>query len=471
MLNNIGGVCLKGVGLLFSFLGLFFIYGCGTESAEDILEEAKKEQEDLDAVEVDFEMKEDSSPFTGEVVFDFENEQSSMEFDEMDSAFYQDQDDFFIEYDDGTVLDSESIADADNEGMGENTNKGMELIGNPLEVYETWDEDIFNKFDVETNDDEQYELSFNGDESDQETIGKEAVETSMDAVSGENSDANVDASDISIDSFSLDMIVDQDTHRLVEVKHALDYEVDGENASSDGYQQLNFKNHNDVATIDVPEATETEDWNGPDDSDSSENSLDEEEDENDEELEDVEDDAADYLEALIEATVFQDEEKFVDKVPDTYPEDSKESDAEMQKEFFKETYIQNTLGNLAGTDVSEEDVEELADAFLHALSQTKYEVIEKDALDEDNIVVTLSVEGIDDPAIYKEVEKELGELYEEGEIDDDELDTKNIELLIEKYEDLEDLSSSLDVDVEVTKDTDGSYDVLLQDQFLQGFVN
>lgn len=471
MLNNIGGVCLKGVGLLFSFLGLFFIYGCGTESAEDILEEAKKEQKDLNAVEVDFEMKEDSSPFTGEVVFDFENEQSSMEFDEMDSAFYQDQDDFFIEYDDGTVLDSESIADADNEGMGENTNKGMELIGNPLEVYETWDEDIFNKFDVETNDDEQYELSFNGDESDQETIGKEAVETSMDAVSGENSDANVDASDISIDSFSLDMVVDQDTHRLVEVKHALDYEVDGENTSSDGYQQLNFKNHNDVAAIDVPEATETEDWNGPDDSDSSENSLDEEEDENDEELEDVEDDAADYLEALIEATVFQDEEKFVDKVPDTYPEDSKESDAEMQKEFFKETYIQNTLGNLAGTDVSEEDVEELADAFLHALSQTKYEVIEKDALDEDNIVVTLSVEGIDDPAIYKEVEKELGELYEEGEIDDDELDTKNIELLIEKYEDLEDLSSSLDVDVEVTKDTDGSYDVLLQDQFLQGFVN
>src|SRR5699024_3991395 len=109
--------------------------------------------------------------------------------------------------------------------------------------------------------------------------------------------------------------------------------------------------------------------------------------------------------------------------------------------------------------------------LLHALSQTKYEVIEKDALDEDNIVVTLSVEGIDDPAIYEEVENELGELYEEGEIDDDELDTKNIELLIEKYEDLEDLSSSLDVDVEVTKDTDGSYDVLLQDQFLQGFVN
>src|SRR5699024_11632528 len=69
----------------------------------------------------------------------------------------------------------------------------------------------------------------------------------------------------------------------------------------------------------------------------------------------------------------------------TYPEDSKESDAEMQKEFFKETYIQNTLGNLAGTDVSEGDVEELADAFLHALSQTKYEVIEKDALDQDNI--------------------------------------------------------------------------------------
>src|SRR5699024_8132919 len=120
---------------------------------------------------------------------------------------------------------------------------------------------------------------------------------------------------------------------------------------------------------------------------------------------------------------------------------SKESDAEMQKEVFKETYIQNTLGNLAGTDVSEEDVEELADAFLHALSQTKYEVVEKDAMDEDNIGVTLSVEGIDDPAIYKEVENELDELYEDGEIDDDELETKNIELLIEKYEDLEDLSS------------------------------
>src|SRR5699024_12039765 len=101
------------------------------------------------------------------------------------------------------------------------------------------------------NDDEQYELSFNGDESDQETIGKEAVETSIDAVSGENSDANVDASDISIDSFSLDMIVDQDTHRLVEVKHALNYEVDGENTESDGNQQLNFKNHNEIGRAHV----------------------------------------------------------------------------------------------------------------------------------------------------------------------------------------------------------------------------
>src|SRR5699024_12770190 len=99
----------------FSFLGLFFIYGCGTESAEGILEEAKKEQEDLDAGEGDFEMKEDSSPFTGEVVFDFENEQSSMEFDEMDSAFYQEQEDLIREYDDGTVLDSDARADADNE--------------------------------------------------------------------------------------------------------------------------------------------------------------------------------------------------------------------------------------------------------------------------------------------------------------------------------------------------------------------
>lgn len=447
---------MKRIGILISFFSMFFIVGCASENSEDVLEDAKKEQEDLETVEADFEMNGETSPVTGKAVFDFENEQSYINFDEADVAFYKDQEDFYIEYEDGTVLDSQSSGAEDVETVEEDTNQELELIANPIKVYETWDEDIFSKFDMESNDD-IYELSFNGDETEQEDIGQAVVENSMDAIREETADHSLEASDITVNSFSLDLKIDQDTQRVKEVEHALDYEVDGNNLSEEDNQQFSYANHDDAETIDVPETTE--------ESGGMEGSL------SGEEKETMEKDAGKYLEALIEATVFQDKEAFIKNVPDSYPEESIESDADLQKDFFKETYIQNTLANFEGTDVSEEQVEELADAFMEALSQTKYEVIDQEAQDEETVIVTISVEGINDQAIYAKVDEKLQELDEAGELDGENLDKKNIEILQEQFEELEDLSSPTEVDVDVTKEQDGAYNVYMQDQYLEGFVN
>lgn len=452
----VGGFHLRCIGLLISCFSIIFIFGCASENAEDILEDAKKKQADLEAVEVDFEMDGETSPMTGKAIFDFEKEQSYIDFDEAEFAFYKDQDDFFIEYGDGTVLDSQAAGMEDAGDIEEDTEQELELIGNPLAVYETWDEDIFSKFEMDSGDD-LYELHFNGDETDQEDIGQAVVENSMDAIREEAADDSLENSDITVNSFALDMKIDQETQLLKEVKHALDYEVAGKNLSEEEHQQFSYKNYDDAKTIAIPEATET--------AEGMEGAFD------NEDQETLEKDAGQYVEALIEATIFQNEEGFIEKVPDSFPEDSIESDAELQKDFFKETYIQNTMANFEGTGVSEEQVEELADAFMHALSQTKYEVIEQEAQDEEYIIVTLSVEGINDQAIYAEVEDELRELHENGEVDDDKLEEKNIDLLQAKFEELEDLSSPTEVDVEVTKEQDGAYNVYMQDQFLEGFVN
>src|SRR5699024_521431 len=145
-------------------------------------------------------------------------------------------------------------------------------------------------------------------------------------------------------------------------------------------------------------------------------------------LETAESEAAAYLDALIQATVFQDADTFIDRAPESYTEEKKESEAETQRDLYKETYIQNNKQNMKNqnADVTEEEIEDLADAFLHALSTTEYEIVEANAESADNIIVTLSIEGIDDTSIYQETEQEIIELHEDGVIADDELVSKNL---------------------------------------------
>jgi len=119
--------------------------------------------------------------------------------------------------------------------------------------------------------------------------------------------------------------------------------------------------------------------------------------------------------------------------------------------------------------VTEQEIIELADAVMYALSTADYEIVEAQAESADSIMVTVSIEGISDTSIYQEVDQELLELIEDGDIARDEVDSKTIELLIEKYNDIDALLPPVELTVHVMQNPDGSYVVIAQDQYLAGF--
>ncbi|MGG3805045.1 hypothetical protein [Metabacillus fastidiosus] len=191
---------------------------------------------------------------------------------------------------------------------------------------------------------------------------------------------------------------------------------------------------------------------------------------NTEEGEIQEKEAAAYVDALIQATVFQNAEKYTEKAPGPESSEEKQKDGSTQKGFFKEIYKQNTKQNMTGLPVTDEQVDKLADAFLKALSVTEYKVIEAKAQSADKIKVTLSVKGFDDSLVNNKTEAELTQFISENKVGKEELIAKNMEVLTKNYEEVKDTLEPVNVEVDVDHNPDGSYVVMFQDQYLKGFV-
>ncbi|MED4534319.1 hypothetical protein [Metabacillus fastidiosus] len=191
---------------------------------------------------------------------------------------------------------------------------------------------------------------------------------------------------------------------------------------------------------------------------------------NTEEGEIQEKEAAAYVDALIQATVFQNAEKYAEKAPGPESSEEKQKDGSTQKGFFKEIYKQNTKQNMTGLPVTDEQVDKLTDAFLKALSVTEYEVIEAKAQSADKVKVTVSVKGFDDNLVNNKTEAELTQFISENKVGKEELVAKSMEVLTKNYEEVKDTLEPVNVEVDVDHNPDGSYVVMFQDQYLKGFV-
>lgn len=430
--------------------------GCSEPDPADILEEAQQVQEDLSSAELDFEENEGDATVTGNVIFDYDNNVSYYKMNE-GFALYKDDSDFLIEYEDGMVADALEETYADPEEAESAIDGQLDFMKMPLAFFTQLDADFYNKFDMESRDND-YVLTYNGNQTDQEELGRGIVQQTIEPFGSE-----MDSSDIDIEEFSLQIIIEKETNRMQTVEQELIYSLDHNNFSQEQNFTYTYFNHDETAQIEKPVVTmEPEDTDNTDIAEM--DSL------NEEEQEIMANEAAAYLDALIQATVFQDAEEFINRAPDSYTDEEKESEAETQRDYFREIYIQNTQQNMQGSSVTEDEVMELADAFLHALSTTEYEIAGAYAESADNIIVTVAIEGIDDTSVYIKTEEDLVALYEDGELADDEIDAKNIELLIENYYEMDELLDPVELDVHVMQHTDGTYMVLMQDQFLAGFV-
>ncbi len=188
------------------------------------------------------------------------------------------------------------------------------------------------------------------------------------------------------------------------------------------------------------------------------------------EIEQYEKEAGQYVDALIQATVFQNVGEYVKRVPGSQSEEKKREDGAFQQMFFRAIYEENTLDNIAEAGVTKAQVRAFTDAFLDALTITKYEIENTSLQSDDTIEVTVSIQGIDNNAINEKVGKVAMAKYESGQLKEEEFVDRNLALLMEAYQSLDETMKPRDAVVQVSRSEDGTYEVLFQDQYLTTFV-
>lgn len=101
--------------------------------------------------------------------------------------------------------------------------------------------------------------------------------------------------------------------------------------------------------------------------------------------------------------------------------------------------------------------------IFKALSTTKYEIVNTEAISNEDIIVPVSIQGIDDEKACADTEDQQYNSFMEEDIVEDEIISKNMEILIQNYHDVDSFLDAVEVNVDVIRDRDGSYLVMLQE--------
>lgn len=425
-----------------------------TESSpSEVLRKAEEAHSELTGVEVSFVEDYKEVTDTGSVIIDIAGNESFITLEEENISIYINDDDTLVEYSSGEV---ESWGDS---GVYADVENMVELEKNPLTYFKNIDNDIFDKFDMEK-DKNQYILTYTGSEKDAEYLGKAITFNQLTGF--DDFDETIDLLDMEVELFDLKLFINSASFLVEKIEQQLTYKFEDDPDATDTKVVHEFKNYNDIGEIVRLEATTADGEGLNKKDDASTNNL------KDEDKELYAKEAAEYVDALIQATVFQDADEFIKKAPKSMSEEDKKAEAEVQRDFFKEIYIQNTKDNMEGTGVTDDEINGLAEAFLKALSTTKYEIVDSEAISDEDFVITVSIQGIDDAQVYKDTEDQLYEVFKKEDISEDEIISKNMEILIQNYESVDSLLDAVEVKVDVTKEGEGSYLVMMQDQFLVG---
>lgn len=430
------------------------------KSLEDVMKNVDKEHNDLSSFEVQWEEKLDDEKDTGKLLLDLKKETIYVESDELDLMMYKDKDDvlFIVS---GIKVEQEKQEIKQTEKQLERL---MKQYKNPFEYYKAYDKNFNEKLEMETLDDE-YVITYHGDEKEQEEMLKAINEERLEALELEDSD-------LLDPTLKIKVTVDKESYRIKSLEEDARYTIKDEQDSIDFKYKLmsDYSKYNSVKSIKKPKYEKDTLLDGdltPKEEQSSESGKDL----TDKQKTEYEQEAIEYLDGLIQATIYQNADGFVDSESNLMSEKEKRELGEMEKELFKEIYIQNTKRNMEGSGVTDEQINDLADAFIKALSTTKYEILDATFTSDREVEITLEVEGIDDGSIYSEVDEELYRAIMDGKVEEEDLATVNIDMLIEKYNEKHDLVAPKKVKVYGIRNNDGTYGIM-QDQFLiGGFVH
>ncbi|MCR6109184.1 hypothetical protein HXA35_02350 [Bacillus sp. A301a_S52] len=422
------------------FVSLFTVAACQSEpTADEVFKTASDVHSGTDSMDVSFEIEVDDITSSWMMSLDYKNKTFYLVTDDEYAELYQEDDNIGIIIN-GSVMNPEATSADSYKAVMTNF---IEHHENPMRRLKEFDAEIEEKFELEVTD-ETYLLTYIGDEKAQqlyaEGLAEEIREQDLNAP---------EFTDVSANKIELTITIDKETDRIQEIQEVLDYTVTSQDMTTDvvGENTYTYSNHNDTE-IEKPALLDTL--------------------VSEEKQALYEEEAADYLEALIEATVFQNAEDFSEKAAGSQSPEDKQREGDQQKESFKEFYRLNTDANM-GELVSSESIDALTDAFMEALSQTSYEVVDSQLTSNQQIVVTLSIEGLQDWAVQSVAEQQLIEEVEAGDVDQEDIFERNVEILIDVYGDMHIYGADpVEVDVTVSRLEDGTYMVFIQDEYLIG---
>ena len=426
---------------------------------EEILTKVEEEHDAIESVVVQEEIIEhldDSLSYVAIEKIDFKSGIISFEMENGKTFVYKDSEGIMI------IVDGEHVDPALGNDEIQDFKFTYELKNqqNPFKQLKEFDEDFYKSLTMKE-DEKNYTFTYNGNDEQKRTliqgivwsnhIQANSLADSYENLAIENADLEITA------------LIDKNTNRIQMFEIYIKYSPPQEfNVQTVEFTKIDkYSKYNAVEVIEKPEVAAS-------DTETKTNS--EEVTMSDEEVAQAEQEASDYVDALIQATVFQDVEEYVSKAPGPQTEEEKREDGSMQQSFFREIYEQNTLGNMKGSGVTEDQVTEFAAAFMKALSMTTYEMTDSEMVADDAIRVTVSIRGFDNTQMNLDVEEKLIEEHEAGKIEDEELLNRNLELIIEAYNSNEELLEPREAVVDVMRSEEGTYTILLQDQYLLTFV-
>lgn len=453
--------------MLFICLCLWLLVACSNEKkAEELVQEVEKEHDEVTSVESTHKEVYSNDESEYEDVYHFEEDKVKIDFVDTDFTLYQDDENYEMV----TTRDPSSIQGEEIATIKKELSQRKEFNRNPISFYKQFDDDFENHFKIEEEDD-TWTLTYDPEEEVLETFYTKYTEFMLEAMNIYEGDPSISVvSNVDIKELELILTIDKETKRMVDIEFIEDasFSVDDNENALDRTLLYAYANYNEAEAIEIPSDAYdiTEGIIHDDESNPLEDAFDDVFGETLEDNPEMEESAEAYLDGIIQATVFQNVDEAVNVSNGAVTEEV----AEIQKSSFRDVYIDNTKANMGDVSIDDSYFEELADAFLAAIGETSYQIVDSqyDGLEE-AVIVTLEVEGIDDYAVSMQTEEDMQKVIEDDDLSQEELIEENLEILADNYKVYDETLEPVEIDIFLPIIEEDEF-YMNHDDYLQAFI-
>lgn len=419
-------------------------------SSEDILEKVMKTQDERSSFTVDFREDDQHSKENGIILSDIEADKYMISYNHIDEDYYLTKDDFIV--DDDFIAISLSRYDE----VAETYESLIQKITFPLHYFQEEDDDFISYFHVEE-DEDTYVLTFDDQGEYNDRLRDTLI--NIDLFELEEEGKAIDVANVQLKVKDFSIVTDVETDLLKTFEFNITLVSDEFPEDKKFYGKYEFSDYDSIDPIELPSTDEDLGSLMDFEKDEAEESI------KDEDIETVEKEAKAYVDALIQATIYQDVDQFIERAPGSMSDEDKTSEGEIQQTMFKEILQENLALNLGQIGISDEQIEKLTKGYIESIATAEYEMIGA-KVDGDEIIVTLEISGINESAIYDEAELKALENIDEN-MTEEEFANEFIDQLIKSFANIDSLEDPVEKEVTVIQ-MSGSYHVLLQDEYIIG---